>query len=46
MHDMHMGWRRRKRLEERAKMIHHMDLAIVREGGVEAMSQDEIRTVS
>uniref|UniRef100_A0A0A9XR60 LETM1 domain-containing protein 1 n=2 Tax=Lygus hesperus TaxID=30085 RepID=A0A0A9XR60_LYGHE len=44
MHDMHTGWRRRKRLLERAKMIYYMDLAIMREGGVEAMSQEDVRT--
>ncbi|XP_073974983.1 LETM1 domain-containing protein 1 [Rhodnius prolixus] len=43
MHNMHPGWRRRKRLLDRAKLIHLMDLAIVKEGGVEKLTNDEIR---
>lgn len=45
MHNMHPGWRRRKRLLDRAKLIHLMDLAIVKEGGVEKLTNDEIRAV-
>lgn len=43
---MHTGWRRVKRLSERAKLIHLMDLAILREGGVTELTHEEIRWVS
>lgn len=39
-------WRRRKRLDERAKIIQLMDQAILKEGGVAMMSNDEIRMVN
>lgn len=42
---MHTGWRRRKRLSYRARIIQLMDEAIVREGGVTELSQEEIRWV-
>ncbi|XP_054275647.1 LETM1 domain-containing protein 1 [Macrosteles quadrilineatus] len=42
-HGMHTGWRRRRRLAERAKLVQLMDQAICREGGVSSLSQDEIR---
>lgn len=34
LHGIHKGWRKRLRLAEHAFVIHHMDLAIRREGGV------------
>lgn len=40
---MHKGWNRRNRLYDRAHLIKLMDLAIIREGGVEILSQDEIK---
>lgn len=43
LHNMHTGWRRRKRLSYRARIIQLMDEAIVREGGVTELSQEEIR---
>lgn len=43
IHNMHTGWRRRKRLSYRAHIIQLMDEAIVREGGVTELSQEEIR---
>ncbi|XP_049959851.1 LETM1 domain-containing protein 1 [Schistocerca serialis cubense] len=43
MHGMHVGWRRRYRLSDRARIIHEMDMAILREGGVKAMSHDQLR---
>nr|CAD7397725.1 unnamed protein product [Timema poppensis] len=43
MYGMHSGWRRRTRLAGRAELIQHMDAAIVREGGVKTLSQEEIR---
>lgn len=43
---MHTGWFRRKRLSDRALIIRHMDLAIVREGGPDKMTQDELRWVT
>ncbi|XP_075230377.1 LETM1 domain-containing protein 1 isoform X2 [Lycorma delicatula] len=43
LHDMHLGWRRRTRLEQRAKLIQLMDRAIVKEGGIATLSNDEIR---
>lgn len=42
---MHIGWRRRKRLSYRARIIQLMDEAIIREGGVTELSQEEIRWV-
>ncbi|KAL1123757.1 hypothetical protein AAG570_001530 [Ranatra chinensis] len=44
MHNMHSGWRKRKRLTEHARIIHLMDLAIDREGGVGKLSHDDVRT--
>ncbi|KAK7863709.1 hypothetical protein R5R35_003095 [Gryllus longicercus] len=43
MHGMHVGFRRRKRLADRAQMIHCMDQAIIREGGPESMTYEELR---
>ncbi|XP_069674389.1 LETM1 domain-containing protein 1 isoform X2 [Periplaneta americana] len=43
MHSMHMGWRRRHRLAERAQILHEMDMAIEREGGLSNLSQEELR---
>lgn len=43
LHGMHSMWRRRRRLADHAYLIHEIDVAIVREGGVETMSQDEMR---
>lgn len=39
-------WRRRRRLADHASLIHEIDLAILREGGVETLSHDEMRWVS
>ncbi|XP_034254225.1 LETM1 domain-containing protein 1 isoform X2 [Thrips palmi] len=44
LHGMHSMWRRRKRLADHASLIHEIDLAILREGGVEVMTQDEMRS--
>lgn len=46
LHGMHSMWRRRRRLADHARIIHEIDLAILREGGVEAMTQDELRLVN
>jgi LETM1-like protein. len=46
MHSMHTGLRRRHRLAERAAVIHEMDMAIIREGGVSQLSQEELRLVT
>ncbi|XP_026678315.1 LETM1 domain-containing protein 1 [Diaphorina citri] len=43
IHAMHMGWRRKKRLQQKAKAIYLMDCAIIREGGAEALNYDELR---
>jgi hypothetical protein len=45
MHSMHSGLRRRQRLAEQAAIIHEMDMAIIREGGVSQLSQEELRLV-
>jgi hypothetical protein len=44
LHGMHMGWRRRKRLRDRAKILRDMDFAMVEEG-VTTMSLEELKTV-
>ncbi|KAK3912772.1 LETM1 domain-containing protein 1 [Frankliniella fusca] len=44
LHGMHSMWRRRKRLAQHASLIHEIDLAILREGGVETLNQDEMRS--
>lgn len=46
MHSMHTGPRRRHRLAEQAAVIHEMDMAIIREGGVSQLSQEELRLVT
>ncbi|XP_058464350.1 LETM1 domain-containing protein 1 [Malaya genurostris] len=43
LHDIHAGLMRRFRLSERAYVIHHMDLAIKREGGVHNMSIETLK---
>lgn len=45
MYSMHTGFRRRYRLAERAVILHEMDMAIIREGGVSKLSQEELRLV-
>lgn len=42
MHGIHRGWLRKYRLAERSYIIHHMDLAIKREGGVHNMSSEAL----
>ncbi|XP_046389817.1 LETM1 domain-containing protein 1 [Ischnura elegans] len=42
MHGMHMGFSRRRRLEDRALIIHEMDLAMAREG-ISGMALDELK---
>ncbi|XP_059471892.1 LETM1 domain-containing protein 1 [Neocloeon triangulifer] len=42
LHGMHMGWRRRKRLRDRAKILREMDFMMAQEG-VTVMSNDELR---
>ncbi|CAB3389104.1 Hypothetical predicted protein [Cloeon dipterum] len=42
LHGMHMGWKRRWRLRERAKLLREMDFMITEEG-VTSMSNDEMR---
>ncbi|KAE8746092.1 hypothetical protein FOCC_FOCC007216 [Frankliniella occidentalis] len=44
LHGMHSMWRRRNRLVHHASLIHEIDLAILREGGVETLTQDEMRS--
>ena len=44
LHGMHMGWRRRKRLRDRAKILRDMDFAMAEEG-VTTMSSEELKTV-
>ncbi|XP_055626249.1 LETM1 domain-containing protein 1 [Toxorhynchites rutilus septentrionalis] len=43
LHDLHTGMMRRFRLSERAYVIHHMDLAIKREGGVHNMPIESLK---
>ncbi|KAJ9581973.1 hypothetical protein L9F63_003663 [Diploptera punctata] len=43
MHGMHTGWRRRKRLAERASVLQEIDFAIEREGGLDKLTQEELR---
>ncbi|XP_068087152.1 LETM1 domain-containing protein 1 isoform X2 [Anabrus simplex] len=43
MHGMHVGWKRRSRLAERALIIQEMDFAIIREGGPSALSYEDLR---
>ncbi|XP_039287361.1 LETM1 domain-containing protein 1 [Nilaparvata lugens] len=43
MHDMHTGWRRRTRLAERAEFLQLMDQAILREGGVNRLTIEELK---
>jgi hypothetical protein len=45
MYSMHTGLRRRHRLAERAAILREMDMAIIREGGVSKLSQEELRLV-
>jgi hypothetical protein len=45
MYSMHTGLRRRHRLAEHAAILHEMDMAIIREGGVYKLSQEELRLV-
>lgn len=45
MHGMHVGWRRRSRLLDRAMIIKEMDNAINREG-VPGIPKDDLRSVS
>ncbi|XP_071446120.1 LETM1 domain-containing protein 1 [Hetaerina americana] len=42
LHGMHMGFSRRQRLEDRALIIHEMDLAMAREG-IYSMTLDELK---
>ncbi|KAF4517868.1 hypothetical protein B566_EDAN001822 [Ephemera danica] len=42
LYGMHIGWRRRRRLRDRAFILHEMDLAIEREG-ILSMSLDELK---
>lgn len=46
LHGMHSMWRRRRRLADHASIIHEIDLSILREGGVDTMTQDEMRSVN
>lgn len=43
LHGIHRGWLRRARLAERSYLVHHMDLAIKREGGVHNMATEALR---
>lgn len=43
LHGIHKGWRKRSRLAHRSFVIHHMDLAIRREGGVHNMPPDSLQ---
>ncbi|XP_053687695.1 LETM1 domain-containing protein 1 [Sabethes cyaneus] len=43
LHDLHSGLMRRFRLSERAYIVHHIDLAIKREGGVHNMSVESLK---
>ncbi|KAG4079683.1 hypothetical protein HA402_009069 [Bradysia odoriphaga] len=40
LHGIHKGWRKCMRLAKHAFVIHHIDLAILREGGVHNLPQD------
>lgn len=42
LHGLHKGWRKRIRLAEHAFVVHHMDLAIRREGGVHNLHKDAL----
>lgn len=44
LHGLHKGWRKRMRLAERSYLIHHMDLAIRREGGVHNLPINSLMT--
>jgi len=44
LHGMHMGWRRRKRLRDRAMILREMDFVMAEEG-VTCMSHEELKTV-
>lgn len=43
MHDVSTFWFKKSRLSHRARMLHLMDLAIVREGGPSALSTEALR---
>ncbi|XP_065077238.1 LETM1 domain-containing protein 1 isoform X2 [Ochlerotatus camptorhynchus] len=43
LHDLNSGLMRRYRLSERAYVVHHMDLAIKREGGVHNMPVESLK---
>ncbi|XP_055609596.1 LETM1 domain-containing protein 1 [Uranotaenia lowii] len=43
LHDIHAGLMRRFRLSERAYVVHHMDMAIKREGGVHNMPIESLK---
>lgn len=43
LHELHAGIMRRIRLTERAYVVHHMDLAIKREGGVHNMPIESLK---
>lgn len=43
IHNMQTGLRRRRRLAEQATILHEMDMAIIREGGISQLSQDDLR---
>lgn len=43
LHDLHTGLMRRFRLSERAYVVHHMDMAIKREGGVHNMPVESLK---
>lgn len=43
MHDLHMGWFRRTRLYDRALLLKEMDLAIMREGGVNNLPRTALK---
>lgn len=42
LHGIHKGFRKRSRLAHRAFVVHHMDLAIRREGGVHNLPVDAL----
>lgn len=44
LHGMHMGWRRRSRLRDRARILRNIDFAMAEEG-VTTMSSEEIKIV-
>ncbi|KAJ8866193.1 hypothetical protein PR048_033717 [Dryococelus australis] len=43
VHNVHTGWRRRHRLADHAFILHKLDNAIIREGGPQTLSHDELR---